>query len=127
MESLIVVVGTLFGYVALAVAILMLVALMLPKPGESFKLPSFALLGNQTGAIDPIPNMGRFKQAGGGFIKGAGAGVISGLAMAFLGAPLGQAGGAILAGAIYGGTDGRTVAMVGGTQAVEMLFVGDAA
>ncbi len=71
-----------------------------------------------------VPGMNRFKQAGTGFMWGAVGGGLSGLGMAFLGAPIGTAAGALVAAAIIGGDSGKTIATIGGFEAAQALFIG---
>ena len=78
-------------------------------------------------AVDITPSMDRFRNAFGGLWRGGAAGVISGIGMALLGAAPGSVAGGLLAGAVLGGTDGRTVAIVSGMEAAQVLFTDSAA
>ena len=78
-------------------------------------------------AVDLTPNLSRFRNAFDGLWRGGAAGVISGIGMALLGAAPGSVAGGLLAGAVLGGTDGRTVAIVAGMEAAQVLFTDSAA
>jgi len=75
-------------------------------------------------AIDVTPSMDRFKNAFDGFWRGGAGGLVCGLGMALLGAPLGTAAGALVAAAVLGGDAGKVIAVVGGFEAAQSLFVG---
>jgi hypothetical protein len=76
--------------------------------------------------IDLTPNMNRFKNAWGGLWKGAAGGVLSGLGMPVLGAPIGTVAGGFVASAIIGGEEGKTIAVISGFEAGQSIFTGQA-
>ena len=71
-----------------------------------------------------VPSKSRLKDALKWALQGAGGGLAVILATALLGIPVGTAGGAVVAGAMMGGTGGRIVATQGVMDAVIASFQG---
>ncbi len=73
--------------------------------------------------IDLTPGKSRFKEAWSGLWRGFVAGNISGLGMAFAGAPVGGTAGGLVASAVFGGAEGKIIAVHHGIEIGQILWL----